>query len=260
MHPPQRHNSQDRSLASLGLPCAPTLCGAVGLCSAVANHPPRAESATAHQALDPVSGELSSTLGPGPPAPQHQGPVAITQSSRHPPTPPSPFKWQVPPLPPPRRIALVQLAPPGRGSVHRRGLVTPRAFCRLGEGRLLVALMADVGVAGVGSRHLWGGVDIALSKVLHPHFIPLVSEGDQEALERGEASGMPQGAERRRARLHRGFAHPGEDGEEAEGDGSTGRVGPNAHFLSPCPGPLVGQETKANEPQERPETCRMKVA
>lgn len=38
-----------------------------------------------------------------PPAPQHQGTVTFTQSSHHPPTPPSPFKSQVPPLPPQRR-------------------------------------------------------------------------------------------------------------------------------------------------------------
>lgn len=58
------------------------------------------------------------------------------------------------------------------------------------EGWLLVALMADVGIAGVGSRNPLAGVGIALNKVLHPHFVPLVSEGEQECLQREGGSSI----------------------------------------------------------------------
>lgn len=121
-----------------------------------------------------------------PPAPQRRGPVALTQSSRHPPPqlPPS-SRGSLPSHPTEENCAgtAVPAAPPSSGSVHRRGLVPLRAFCRLGEGRLLVGVVADVGVAGVGSRNLRAGVNVAVSKVLHPHLVPLVSEGDQETLE-----------------------------------------------------------------------------
>lgn len=87
------------------------------------------------------------------PLPQHQSLVASTRSSCH---PPAPFPVQVagPFLPTPEKIALVQPSPPDRpaqGSVHRRRLVTLRGLRGLGEGRLLVAVVADVGVTGVGS-------------------------------------------------------------------------------------------------------------
>ena len=54
------------------------------------------------------------------------------------------------------------------------------------------------------------------------------------------------------------MTHPGEDGEEGEGDGGLDgvlrvRLG---HVGGVAPG--VGQETERHEEQERPETCTQK--
>lgn len=100
--------------------------------------------------------------------------------------PPSPFKSEVPPFPPHESKLHLYSHPCRPGSVHRRRLVALGGIRGLGEGRLLVAVVADVGVTGVRRGDLWRGVDVAVRKVLHPHLIPLVGEGDQEALRKAE--------------------------------------------------------------------------
>lgn len=100
--------------------------------------------------------------------------------------PPSPFKSEVPPFPPHESKLHLYSHPCRPGSVHRRRLVALGGIRGLGEGRLLVAVVADVGVTGVRRGDLRRGVDVAVRKVLHPHLIPLVGEGDQEALRKAE--------------------------------------------------------------------------
>lgn len=55
-------------------------------------------------------------------------------------------------------------------------------------------------------------------------------------------------------RCHGFSTHPGEDGEEGEGDGCSGCIPSLVHRVVLCFGslPLVGQKAEANEPQECP--------
>lgn len=52
-------------------------------------------------------------------------------------------------------------------------------------------------------------------------------------------------------------SHPGDYGEEGEGDGSPGRICPLVEWqlISRGPGPLIGQEAETYKEQEGPETC-----
>lgn len=171
-----------------GPPTHPTSCS----CSAhpaaanhrVPNHPP-------HTGLWTLQG--GSQLwhqAEAPPAPHEKAQLPSNKAAiTLPPTVPS--KCQTLPPTPQKELHWCRRAVgASQGSVHWWWLITLRRLRCVREGRLLVALMADVGIAGVGSRNLRAGVGITLSKVLHPHFVPLVSEGEQETLQREGGSSI----------------------------------------------------------------------
>ena len=116
--------------------------------------------------------------------------------------------------------------PSGCSSVHRGWLVALGALDVLGEGRLLVGVRRHTWVGGVGRARVRSGVHVVLDEFVHSSLVALVGQEGQQALQGaprfGFLSPAPPFTRDTRTLARPGSTYPGEDGEEAEGDGRPG--------------------------------------